>query len=252
MKTRLLLFIIAISFFVPASVKAQTSATFNIQADTVQSTFVKTGSPGDNITNVTGNNIVVKWHVTATDFPADWLTGPAFGICDNYSCRPNASSVLWNPSTASGYSFYSTYHSNSAHDSIGSFGLSLDLSNATSIGTHWVTISVSDTGAATTTSRTMTYVINKLVNGVPNITNGDGNITLYPNPASNELNVVYDANADVKNIAVYNIIGKVMTVYKVTGDSANLNLENIPSGIYFVRLFNSNGNVVVTRKFTKQ
>jgi hypothetical protein len=87
---------------------------------------------------------------------------------------------------------------------------------------------------------------------VPTITHSANDVLLYPNPANNELNVVYDGSADIKNIGVYNIIGKLLTVYKVSGASANLNLEHIPSGIYFVRLLNSQGNAVVTRKFTKQ
>jgi hypothetical protein len=84
--------------------------------------------------------------------------------------------------------------------------------------------------------------------------NGAGTLyaSLYPNPALNEINVVYDGSADVKDIAVYNLIGRVMMVYKVTGSSANLNIENIPAGIYFVRLLNTHGNVVITRRFTKQ
>ncbi len=81
----------------------------------------------------------------------------------------------------------------------------------------------------------------------------NGEISMYPNPAHNELNVIFDAASDVKNILVYNIIGRVMSVYKITdSNSANLNLENIPSGIYFVRLINSHGEMVATRKFTKQ
>jgi hypothetical protein len=76
---------------------------------------------------------------------------------------------------------------------------------------------------------------------------------LYPNPASQEINVIYNAAADIKSIAVYNLIGRIQTVYKVTGNnSANLQLEGMPPGIYFVRLFNSNGEAVVTKKFTKQ
>jgi hypothetical protein len=77
-------------------------------------------------------------------------------------------------------------------------------------------------------------------------------VSLYPNPANSEVNVVYDEAADIKSIGIYNIIGKLMTVYKVSGKSANLNIENIPAGIYFVRLLNGQGQVVVTRKFTKQ
>jgi hypothetical protein len=76
---------------------------------------------------------------------------------------------------------------------------------------------------------------------------------LYPNPAVQEINIVYSAQANIKSIAIYNIIGRILTVYKVSdNNSANLQLENIPSGVYFVRLFNSSGEAVVTKKFTKQ
>jgi len=131
-----------------------------------------------------------------------------------------------------------------------SFYLSLNLTGATG-GTHWMTVSIYDP-TPLGTSQTMTFIINKTTTGVPSVTSSSNDAILYPNPANNELNVVYDASADIKNIAVYNIIGKVMTVYKVTGSNANLNIENIPSGVYFVRLYNDQGNVVVTRKFTKQ
>jgi len=79
------------------------------------------------------------------------------------------------------------------------------------------------------------------------------NVTLYPNPAGKELNITYNPAANVKTIAIYNIIGKVMTVYKVLADgSASLNLENIPYGVYMARLFDSNGSVVTTVRFTRQ
>jgi len=250
MKKILLLLAGIVTLSIPVILHAQT-ATFNLSLDTVTATVVKTGHPTDNIVNITANNLTLKWHVLdASDFPSDWLTPVAFGICDNFLCRYNLGNVLWNESTHSGSTITSTYSANSAHEDTGSFYLSLDLSNATSLGTHWVSVSITD--SATGYSKTITFVINKLANSVPTVTNIDDKTTLYPNPANNELNIVYDANADVKNIAVYNVIGKIMTVYKVTGNSANLNIESIPSGIYFVRLFNSNGNVVVTRKFTKQ
>ena len=99
----------------------------------------------------------------------------------------------------------------------------------------------------------MTFIVRKNCAATNvNNTKPAEDFVLYPNPAYNELNVVYDASLDVKNIAVYNIIGKVMSVYKVSGTSANLNIENIPSGIYFLRLYNSTGSVILTRKFTRQ
>ena len=101
-------------------------------------------------------------------------------------------------------------------------------------------------------TKNITFVVNRLPVSVPVVSTSESDVVMYPNPATSELNIVYNANLDVKNIAVYNIIGKVMTIYRVTGSSANLNLENIPSGIYFVRLLNAHGETVVTKKFSKQ
>ena len=227
--------------------KAQT---FTVAQDTMSVTVAKTAIPDDNITNKTDSNITLLWHVTATNFPADWLTAAAFGICDNHVCRSNGSNVLWNATTTTGTTYTSTYHANSTHDSEDVFGLSLDLSGVASLGTHWVTINIQH--PATSYSKNITFLINKIATGIPSVTHASNEIVLYPNPAHDELNIVYDESADIKNVAVYNIIGKVMTIYKVAGNSANLNLENIPSGIYFIRLVNSKGNVVGTRKFTKQ
>jgi hypothetical protein len=226
--------------------KSQT-ATFTVVADTVPATINGGGGITDNITNTGApGGLILKWHVIASDFPADWRSGGAFGICDNNTCYPNAGdTALWNG--ASGPAHFSVpYDYNQSR----LFDLSLNYSTV-ALGTHYVTIAITDTAGAGYT-KNITFIVTKAPTRVPVTGNSEEKTLLYPNPANNEVNVVYDANADVKNIAVYNVIGKVMTVYKVTGNSANLNIENIPSGIYFVRLFNSNSNVVATRKFIKQ
>lgn len=231
----------------PAFLYAQ--ATFSVAQDTVRMTVGGPASVNDNITNLTGSNLSLRWSVIASDFPTDWRAPLAFGICDNALCRQNSSGAIWNGSSGSTYS--STYYFNAAHDSVGAFDLSLDFSTVTSAGvSHYVTVSITDVGSGYTHNET--FVIYRPPLAVGNVNTVAADVVLYPNPARDEVNVVFDANADVKNIAVYNIIGKVMNVYKVNGDSANLNIENIPSGIYFVRLMNSHGEVVVTKKFTKQ
>jgi len=217
-------------------------------ADTVWQTVNGSATVMGPVTNKEDSTITLKWSVLSTSFPADWLTETAFSICDDEFCRSNASGALWNGT--GGNTYHPLYYSNASKDSVGDFHLLLNLTGLSS-GSHYVTVRFSHT--PTGTSTTETFVINKWPTAVSNVNNADNNIVLYPNPAHDEVNVVYDENADIKNIAVYNIIGKVMAVYKVTNNtSANLNLENIPSGIYFVRLINSHGDVVVTRKFTKQ
>jgi hypothetical protein len=210
-----------------------TAQTFTVFSDTVRENVHGSSSLANDITNITANNLT----------PAT-----SFGICDNFNC--NSGTSVWNEGTSSGNTFTATYYANSTHDSTDAFHLAMSLTNAASLGSHWLTVTLTDN--ATLYSKDITFVLNKLPVSVPSVNSMDNEVLMYPNPASNELNVVYNANADIKKVAVYNIIGKLMTIYKVTGASANLNIESIPSGIYFVRLLNSHGETVVTKKFSKQ
>jgi hypothetical protein len=232
--------------------KVQAQATFTVPLDTVVVTINKAGGANDNVMNITGNDVTIKWTVVACNFPMDWLTMGAFGICDDNTCYPNASNQLWNKSAGSGNTFTAIYHHNSTHDSTEQFSLSMNLAGSDTIGTFYVTVNLKDNASGN--SKDVTFLLSKTINtvGVNPVSNVQNDIILYPNPAINEVNVVYDDASDIRNIVVYSIIGKVMAVYKVNGNSANMNLENIPSGIYFMRLYNGAGNVVATKKFTKQ
>jgi Secretion system C-terminal sorting domain len=239
MKKILLALFIGLNLAAPSKIKAQS---FTVAHDTVWATVNSYAAVNDNITNHTAGNLTLSWHVIASDFTPSWLAPAVFGACDNHNCYSGVS--VWTGS--SGSTFSSTYYANAIHDSTDAFDLTI---NYSSVGSHYMTILVTDG----TITKTMTFMINQIIpTSVSAVASAENSVVLYPNPANNEINVVYDANADVKNIAVYNIIGKLMTVYKVSGNSANLNLENTPGGIYFARLVNSEGQVVATRKFTKQ
>ncbi len=249
MKKILFLLFGAASLFSSFMLEAQT---FSIPSD--PSDTVNTPALGgaytvySNIKNITGSNLQIKWKVLATNMPADWLS--SLQICDRDNCRPI--SLLWNSATSTGIPYTPTYHANSTHDSVELFSVGLDLTSVTSTGTHYfITINMVDQGTGNYT-KNFTIFFNRQNVGVNNTVAPASDILMYPNPAKEELNVVYEGVPDIKNIAIYNIIGKVMAVYHVNESSANLNLESMPSGIYFVRLLNSTGNVVVTKKFTKQ
>jgi Secretion system C-terminal sorting domain len=190
----------------------------------------------DDITPTSGS-VSLRWQVVACNFPADWNN---WGVCDNNLCY--SSSNLW-PSMA--------YKFSSAYTGTGDFHLQINLDAATTLGCYYVKVRINNTGITTDTA-TEVYVVCKTHPTATPVITSVNDVTLYPNPATDEVNVVFDANADVKNIAIYNIIGKMMSVYKVNGNSANMSLENMPGGIYFVRLVNSAGNIVATKKFTKQ
>ncbi len=192
-------------------------------------------------------DITIQWEVTATDFPSLWVDST--GVCDNNTCISAGS--LWDVGTSSGTQYESIYPASAAGD----FKFIIRIDPASPDATHYMTIHLKNKFGMTTDARDQVYAVTKIAStSVTNTVKQAIDVSLYPNPSTTNLNVVFNAGADVKNIAVYSIIGKQMNMYKISGgaNSASINVSNLPAGIYFVRLMGSRGDVVATRKFTKQ
>jgi hypothetical protein len=193
----------------------------------------------NNITIPAGSAVGVQWAVISTTLPTDLMN--TIGVCDNATCFGAADVWPTNYRT-------STYPAGATGD----FHVTMDLSVIPVGGPYILRIRLRN-AAITTDTAIQTYIINRTATTSVNNVRSAGDVTLYPNPATSSLNVLFDAASDIKSIAVYNIIGKQVSLFRPTDNAgASLNIENIPSGIYFVRLMNSHGDVVTTRKFTKQ
>lgn len=219
--------------------KSTNAQSISSQHDTVWLNSLTTFDAINDINNLTSGNVTCQWRVTHTNFPADWIA--TLGICDNASCYSSADIWPTNMKTSLPYA-----------PGLGDFHVQGDLTSVATPGPYYLRVHIRNKDITTDTSIQI-YIITKAAPaGTNNITKLNNEVMLYPNPATSSVNIVFDAAADVKNIAIYNIIGKQMNVYRPTANSANLNVENLPDGIYFVRLLNSHGDVVSTRKFTKQ
>lgn len=190
----------------------------------------------------------INWKVVASDFPADWLRSGEFGFCDDGLCYTNiGDTFLWDKPKAKGRKLDFTYYGGS-----GPFTCVLEKMHGKTVGCFYAAVQFTDIASGGTID-TITFVVCSNTLGIlaaQSAANDD--IVLYPNPANNELNVLFGAYNDVKSMVVYNVIGKAMNAWKVAGNSANLDITAMPAGIYFVKLYGSSGNVVATRKFTKQ
>jgi len=235
---KILLFVLGIGSLL--NVNTASAQAFTTQYDTTFTTLAPDVSTiiYNKINNTQDTNITIKWVVISTDFPSDWM--PNTGLCDINLCYSSA--AIW--SGTSGTTYTPSYA-----PGVGDFHMAITLPSSASNGTHYMTVSLRNQAAGE--SKTETYVINKWPTAVPTV-NGSDDISLYPNPATNNLNILYNENTGIKVAVVYNMIGKAMVVNKVSGNSASINIESVPSGIYLIRLFNADGNVVATRKFTKQ
>lgn len=74
----------------------------------------------------------------------------------------------------------------------------------------------------------------------------ENSFTIYPNPASNQLNITN--NLSVQEITIHDLTGKVVKVIYRNTDVVNI--EDLVEGVYIIRLVSDEG--IVTKKFVKQ
>lgn len=219
-----------------------TAQTFQtISGDTVTKASTGTGDQVkvyNLIKNISSSDLAVKWKISSYNFPTGWTFE---GVCDNVICYSSQNTL------AGSYQVTSII---SAGATISDFHAVLTDDAAPNGSSCWVRTELNDTVNHYT--KYATFVATKGITGVTTVTRSDDEIVLYPNPARSAVNIIFDQNSGVKNIAIYNLIGKVVSVYRVSGNSAKLDVDALPSGIYFVRLTDGEGRIVATRKFTHQ
>lgn len=75
-------------------------------------------------------------------------------------------------------------------------------------------------------------------------------ISLTPNPADSYIELSVSNHIEVKEAAVFNAFGQLIRTVQLTDNHARLDLSNMASGLYFVRL--SNDHATATKKFIKK
>ncbi|HEU4717658.1 MAG TPA: T9SS type A sorting domain-containing protein, partial [Bacteroidia bacterium] len=70
-----------------------------------------------------------------------------------------------------------------------------------------------------------------------------GNLQVSPNPASDVLHVTWDAGYSVVQIDIYDVSGKRVMSSAVNGQNADLNISELPDGVYNMKITGGNGQV---------
>ena len=89
-----------------------------------------------------------------------------------------------------------------------------------------------------------TFELNDLFEGVgvPEVENHNTHMSVYPNPATDQIGIVLSQNAD---IVIYNIMGQVVMTAEGHAGANTLNISNLTSGIYFVNAGNETQKFIV-------
>lgn|GEM_PF-3911388 len=85
--------------------------------------------------------------------------------------------------------------------------------------------------------------------------NPDKKLNVYPNPTSEFLKIEFTENATVEKreyeLVIVNTLGQVVSKYKSTGETPELDVSYLKVGIYFLQIFEM-GKQVAVEKFAKE
>lgn len=104
------------------------------------------------------------------------------------------------------------------------------------------------------TAKDVSVIVNKDTLGIENHSADYGDVVIYPNPVSEDLNVLLPGNHDkISRLILLNCLGQEVMEQLVTQDPAGkiaLPLKSIPAGIYFLTV--QTKDKIISRKIIKQ
>ena len=81
----------------------------------------------------------------------------------------------------------------------------------------------------------------------PNPTNAK--MRLYPNPAHTQLSIT--STGIIGSVTISNFLGQVFFSKEYNADTAEMNIQSMPVGVYLVKITGSDGSVM-TKKLMKE
>ena len=87
---------------------------------------------------------------------------------------------------------------------------------------------------------------------LPDIEDIDFNITAYPNPTIEKLNISHNSE-ELENltVSIYDLYGRELIRKQLDNEEIEIHLKNLPSALYVVSIRNSRGQMVKTFKIIK-
>lgn len=231
------IYLIIISIFFAASMSAQS---FSVEKDTVRMVMKNYLDYMNNyVKNETSTPIQVSWRVFDHNLPQDWIDSAKYGHCDNGSCYPK--NIL-------GGTTKMTMPIKAGEKMPFKGQMSGESPSVISTGTYYYAVELTEGS----TIDTVVYITSNFPTSVKSVTATAPEVSLYPNPARNNLNISVAGGENIQYVGIYNLVGKQTGSYKINDNKALLNISDLPTGVYFARFFTASGKLITSKKFTKQ
>ncbi len=75
-------------------------------------------------------------------------------------------------------------------------------------------------------------------------------IKIYPNPAEDHIQITNSEN--IRRVVVHNLVGRRVKEFNNINSGDRMNISDLPSGLYLVRLWDHNKRVVTTLRLSKR
>lgn len=193
----------------------------------------------NHLTNITDEAYKFKWNIiTPVDIPSGWVLQ---GFCDNLLCR--ATGGPWTTGSVE-----ESADLDPGDESVFKLQVCAPVSSADGTGTVKVRV--------TTRHQvdTATYVLEKGPLGIDAISLKDQRVVLSPNPANDYVTVFTDKSLNAEKAIVFNMIGRVekQQLLAKGSESTRIDISTLPAGVYMIRVTDMKGNVITSRKLSKQ
>lgn len=189
------------------------------------------------VTNVTNQEIRLRWTRVIIDQPLDWETQ----VCDNNACYiPRVST---NIDAAVGFSQPVVLKPDSSFN----MGLYIVPNGASGKGSFQLIFAL----ASNPNTPIDTVTFNTSVNATTSTHDlGKSNIRIFPNPAIDYFELTDDN--DIDRIVVYNLLGREVRSFRSVGNGQQYNLNGLPDGLYLLSLMDNRKGIVKTVRLNKR
>ena len=86
--------------------------------------------------------------------------------------------------------------------------------------------------------------------GINDVSAQRDNVTIYPNPANDAINLTVTGQFQANRVEVYDITGKAIGTYSINNNFLTINTQSYSSGLYLYKLFDKNGTQLNMGKFS--
>lgn len=188
------------------------------------------------VTNVTKQEIRLRWTRIIIDQPLDWETQ----VCDNNACYIPRVSTNIDPSV--GFSQPVVLKPDSSFN----MGLYIVPNGAKGRGSFQLVLALANT--PNTPIDTITF--NTTVNATTSTNDiAKADIKVFPNPAANYFEVTSGDN--LERVVLYNILGREVRSYRAFSGQ-QYNLDGLPDGLYLVSLRDEQKGTIKTVRLNKR